>query len=71
MKIVAQVKFNSQKQRIVGFGNNRYLVYLAFSKDDENAMYEFVNMMSKELGVPTSRIRYMGKQGDPYVFEVD
>lgn len=71
MKVVAQVKFNSEKPRIESFGNHRYLVYLKYGKDDENAMHEFVNVMSKELGVPANRIRYIGKQGESYVFEVD
>ncbi len=71
MRVIAQVKFNSQKQRTISFGNYRYLVYLSSGKDDENAMHEFVSMMSKELGVPTGRIHYQGKQGDSYVFEID
>jgi hypothetical protein len=71
MKITVQVKFSSEKQRIVRFGNYRYLVYICSSKDDDDAMGEFVNIMSKELTVPPSRFHYLGKQGENYVFDVD
>lgn len=71
MKIVAQVKFSSEKQRLVSFGNYRYLVYICSSKDDDDAMEEFVSLMSKELTVPPGRFHYKGKQGESYIFEVD
>jgi len=71
MKIIVQVKFSSEKQRIVGFGNFRYLVYILSGKDEDDAMSEFANIMSKELTVPPSRFHYMGKQGENYVFDVD
>ena len=47
MKITVQVKFSSEKQRIVRFGNFRYLVYILSGKDEDDAMSEFVNIMSK------------------------
>lgn len=71
MKLVVQIKFGSEKQRIVKFGDFRYLVYLAFKKDEPGAMAKFTDLMSKELGVPPHRISYHGKQGDTYIFEVD
>lgn len=71
MKITVQVKFSSEKQRIVSFGSYRYLVYILSGKDEDGAMSEFVNLMSKELTVPPSRFHYLGKQGENYVFDVD
>jgi len=71
MKLVAQIKFSSEKQKLVSFGNYRYLVYLCSNKDNDDAMAEFINIMSKELGVPPGRIHYKGKHGDSYIFEVD
>ncbi len=71
MKLVAQIKFNSDKQKIVKFGEFRYLIYLTIQKDEQGAMNYFLNLMSKELGVPPARIRCIGRQGENYVFEVD
>jgi hypothetical protein len=71
MKIIVQVKFGSEKQRIVRFGNFRYLVYILSGKDEDDAMNEFVSLMSKELTVPPSRFHYKGKEGENYIFDVD
>ncbi|HLC77777.1 MAG TPA: hypothetical protein VJH92_01500 [Candidatus Nanoarchaeia archaeon] len=71
MRITAQIKFSSQKQKVEGFGDRRYLVYILSGKDDEGAMSEFVVMMSREIGVSTGRIHYVGKQGNSYIFEVE
>lgn len=71
MKITVQIKFGSEKQRIVRFGNFRYLVYILSAKDTDSAMDEFNAIMSKELIVPPGRIHYEGKQGDLYIFDVD
>jgi len=70
MKLVVQIKFEAEKQRIVNFGNYRYLVYLPFKKE-EGAMAKFTEIMSKELGIPANKIKYQGKQGETYVFELD
>jgi len=70
MKLVVQIKFDSEKQRIVNFGNFRYLIYLPFKKE-EGAMAKFTEIMSKELGVSPQKIKYQGKQGETYVFDVD
>jgi len=71
MKLIVQIKFGSEKQRIVRFGNFRYLVYIFSNKDNDNAMNEFISLMSKELTLPPSRFHYKGKEGESYVFEVD
>jgi hypothetical protein len=61
MKLVVQIKFGSEKQRIVKFGDFRYLVYVLFKKEELGAMVKFTEIMSKELGVPPHRIKYQGK----------
>ena len=70
MKLVVQIKFDSEKQRIVSFGNFRYLIYLPFKKE-EGALAKFTEIMSKELGVPPHKIKYQEKQGETYVFDVE
>lgn len=71
MKLVVQIKFGSEKQRIVKFGESRYLVYVCFKKEETGATNKFTEIMSKELGVPPHKIKYQGKQGEVYVFDVD
>jgi hypothetical protein len=71
MKLVVQIKFSSEKERIVKFGDFRYLVYLPFKKEESGAMAKFIVIMSKEIGVPPHKIKYRGKQGENYVFDVD
>lgn len=70
MKLVVQIKFNSEKQRITKFGDFRYLVYLPFKKEESGAMDKFLDVMSKELGVPAHRIKYQEKHGENYIFEI-
>lgn len=71
MKVTVQIKFSSEKPRVISFGEGRYLVYLASGKDDSDFMDEFKAIMSHHLGTPPSRILYKGKQGDSFIFDVD
>lgn len=81
MKMTFQIKFGSEKQRVVNFGGSRYLVYILSQKDEDGAMTEFASLMSKEFGCPPSRIKYKGKiassrigqskEGESYIFDVD
>ena len=71
MKITVQIKFGAEKQRVVSFGSNRYLVYILSQKEEDGAMTEFTSLMSKEFGCPPSRIHYKGKVGESYVFDAD
>jgi len=51
-----RVKSGSSKRKIENFGNNRYLVKVAFiNHNDINK--ELIIMFSKYLGVPPGRIR--------------
>jgi hypothetical protein len=70
MKLIAQIRFGSEKQKIVRFGNFRYLVYILSAKEDSESMKEFITLMSKELTVPPSQFHYEAKRGDSYIFEV-
>ncbi len=71
MKLIVQIKFNSEKERITKFGDYRYLVYLKIKKEEEGAMNYFLNLMSKEIGIPIKNIHYSGKHGENYHFELD
>ncbi len=71
MKVTAHIKFGSEKQRIIRFGNFRYLVYIIAKKEDPDAMDEFINLMAKELTVPPGRFHYKGKEVNAYIFDVD
>jgi hypothetical protein len=71
MKLIVQIKFNSEKERITKFGDYRYLVYLKIKKEEEGAMNYFLNLMSKEIGIPIKNIHYSGKHGENYHFELN
>jgi hypothetical protein len=71
MKLIAQIKFSSEKQKITKFGDFRYLIYLTIKKDEPGAINYFLNLISKEIGVSTKMIHYEGKQGENYIFEID
>jgi hypothetical protein len=71
MKFTVQIKFGAEKQKIVKFGSDRYLVYIISKKEDPDSMNEFVGLMAKEMTVPTGRFHYKGKEGDSYIFDVD
>jgi hypothetical protein len=71
MKLVVQIKFDSKKQRITKFGDFRYLVYLPSKKEEPGTMAKFLDVMSKELGVPAHRIKYQGKQGENHIFDIE
>ena len=71
MKLVVQIRFNSEKQKIIKFGDFRYIVYLPFKKEESGAMAKFLDLISKELGVPPHKISYQSKQGENYIFEVE
>jgi uncharacterized protein YggU (UPF0235/DUF167 family) len=53
MIIHVKVKPNSSKQEIENFGGGRYLVYLKSAPENDKANIELINLLSKELGVPS------------------
>jgi hypothetical protein len=71
MKIIVQIKFESEKPRLVRFGDFKYLVYLSCKKEDPSAMQTLIKMLASELTVPPNGFRYKGKQGEMHIFEID
>ncbi len=70
MKITVKVVFNSTKDNWEGFGNNRYLLKLSYPEDSgaERVIKEYI---SRQIGVPASRIAYLGQDARKnWMFEV-
>ena len=59
IKVTVKAKFNASKEIIEKFGNNKYLMYLPFAEDHE-ANFAIVVMLSRHMGVPPSKIKYVG-----------
>lgn len=57
MKVYVKVKPNSSQQKIVEFGEFRYLIYLKSAPENNSANIELINLLSKHLGVPASHIK--------------
>jgi len=71
MKVHIKVKPNSSEQKVVDFGDFRYLVYLKSPAKDNKANIELINLMSKHLGVPVNRIDIsFGKTSDDKILDV-
>lgn len=71
MKVHVKVKPNSSEQKIIGFGDFRYLVYLKSPPEDSKANIELINLMSKHLGVPVTRIKIsFGKTSNEKILDV-
>ena len=71
MDVVVKLKYNSKKQSIESFGNNRYLIYLNSGKEGQDAWNELVALLSRKLGVPENRIELRRDSGDTKVFFVN
>lgn len=70
-KIYVKVKPNSPKQKIVEFGDFRYLVYLKSAPENDKANIELINLMSKHLGVPAKTIYItFGRTSNDKILEV-
>ena len=59
MKVAAKVRFNASKERCEKFGENMYLIYLQFEQDDDSPSM-ITSILSRELGVPISRLEFAG-----------
>ena len=66
MEITVKVRFSSSRQRIESYGSGKYIVYLIMKEGEGDAFSLLRTIISKYLGVPPSRISYLGKnyQGD-------
>jgi uncharacterized protein YggU (UPF0235/DUF167 family) len=70
LKITVKVVFNSTKDNWEGFGNNRYLLKLSYPEDD-GAMSVVKEYISRQIGVPASKIAYQGQDmRKNWLFEV-
>lgn len=55
MDVTVKTRFNSAKERIESFGNNKYIAYLPFAADGDTEAV-LASMLSKYIGVPVGRI---------------
>ncbi len=60
LKITVKVVFNSSKDSWEHFGNNRYLLKLGYPEDSD-AGTVVKAYISRQIGVPASRIEFQGK----------
>ncbi len=57
MIIHVKVKPKSGMRKVESFGDNRYLVYLKEPPENNRANIELLNVLSKFLGTPATRIK--------------
>ena len=57
MIINVRVKTRSSEQKIVRFGDNRFLIYLKEEPENNKANIELINLLSRYFGVPHARIK--------------
>jgi uncharacterized protein YggU (UPF0235/DUF167 family) len=70
IKIIVKVVFNSSKDELESFGNNRYLLKLSYP-EDSGAKMIIIEYLSRKMGTPASRIAYMGQDmRKNWIFEV-
>ncbi|MBI3334203.1 hypothetical protein HYZ97_01845 [Candidatus Pacearchaeota archaeon] len=70
MKAVIKARFNASKESFEKFGDDKYLVYLPFPEDDSSANV-LINILSRKIGLPPSRIEYAGKDAKGnYIYEL-
>lgn len=71
MKIHVKVKANSSQQKIVGFGDFRYLVYVKSPAENDKANIELINLLSKHLGIPPKSLHItFGRTSDDKILEI-
>jgi len=57
MIIHVKVKPNSSEQKIIPFGDNRYLIYLKEPAENNRANIELINLLAKQFTTPAARIK--------------
>ncbi len=69
-KFTIKVIFNSTKDSWESFGNNRYLLKLSYPEDSDAGKI-IIEYISRQIGVPASRITYLEKDiRNNWLFEV-
>jgi len=56
MIINVRVKTRSSQQKIVKFGDNRFLIYLTEDPENNKANIELIKLLSKHFGVPAKNV---------------
>jgi len=70
MKVTVKAVFNSSKDNWESFGNNRYLLKV-ISYEDVGAKNVIIAHISRYLGVPPSKIAFLGKDmRENWLFEI-
>ena len=70
MKVKVKLRFNSSKERIEKYGQDKYIVYVPYSSEEINPDF-IAALLSRYLGLPASRIFYSGKDSDEnWIFEL-
>ena len=57
-KILVKVVFNSSREGLESFGNNRYLLKLSYP-EDEGAKAVIIAYISRQMGVPANKIAFI------------
>lgn len=69
MEVIVKVRFNSSKQSLEKFGQNKYIIYLPFGQDGDS-INVLISILSRQLGVPIPRIKCRGQDyNKDWVFE--
>lgn len=71
MKIHVKAKPNSSEQKIIDFGEHRYLVYLKSPAENDKANIELINLLAKHLGVQPKSFRItFGRKSDEKTIDI-
>jgi len=57
MEVTIKARFNASKERIESFGNNRYVMYLPFS-EDEDSLDIIRELLSRYVGAPLKAVQF-------------
>jgi len=69
-KLVIKVVFNSSREGLESFGNNRYLLKLSYP-EDAGAKAVIIAYISRQMGVPASKIVFIEQDvRKNWIFEV-
>ena len=71
MIIHVKIKPNSSKQKIENLGDSKYLIYVKSAPENDKANIEMINLLSKELGVPSKSISIkFGRTSNKKIIEI-
>lgn len=71
MIIRVKVKTRSSEQKVVKFGDNRFLIYLKADPQNNEANIELINLLSKYFTTPYKNIKFKsGMHSDEKMLEI-